>query len=99
MIKKEKRISSSFIKQFFPDIELSNSKKFSLTKRNYYNLGKSLSDINLLKKNQSFSNKLNLSHSNYYKNEIEKKIVELSYRLKKDMNKVEDEKIKEKIDV
>ena len=98
MIKKEKRISSSFIKQFFPDIDLSNSQKFNSTKRNY-NLGKSLSDINLLKKNQSFSNKLNLSHSNYYKNEIEKKIVELSYRLKKDMNKVEDEKIKEKIDV
>ena len=30
---------------------------------------------------------------------LKKKIVELSYRLKKDMNKVEDEKIKEKIDV
>ena len=96
LIKKEKRISSSFIKQFFPDIDLSNSQKFNSTKRNY-NLGKSLSDINLLKKNQSFSNKLNLSYSSYYKNEIEKKIEELSFRLRKDMNKViEDEKINEK---
>ena len=91
LIRKKKKIDEEFIKEIFPDDE-------EIFKQ-LTTIRKSRSEHNILNNKISStttSRNVNLSYSNYYKDEIEKKVEEFSNRLRNDMNKaIEEEKINE----
>jgi hypothetical protein len=91
LIRKKKKIDEEFLKEIFPDDEEFYKQLSTIRKSN--------SEINIFNNKISStttSRNINLSYSNYYKDEIEKKVEELSNRLRNDMNKaIEQEKINE----
>jgi hypothetical protein len=91
LIRKKKKIDEELIKEIFPDDEEIYKQLNSIRK--------SRSELNVINNKISStttSRNVNLSYSNYYKDEIEKKVEELSNRLRNDMNKaIEQEKINE----
>ena len=93
LIRQKKKVDINFLKEIFPDNEemIKNLSKNNFKKKN--------SEENILKNsnNNTIKNKnLNLSNLNYYKSEIDRKVEELSNRLRNEMNKaIEEEKINE----
>ena len=91
LIRKKKKIDEEFLKEIFPDDE-EFYKQLSTIRKSH-------SELNIFNNKISStttSRNINLSYSNYYKDEIEKKVEELSNRLRNDMNKaIEQEKINE----
>ncbi len=91
LIRQKKKVDINFLKEIFPDNEemIKNLSKNNFKKKN--------SDENILKNSNIIKNKnLNLSNLNYYKSEIDRKVEELSNRLRNEMNKaIEEEKINE----
>ena len=93
LIRQKKKVDINFLKEIFPDNEemIKNLSKNNFKKKN--------SEENILKNsnNNTIKNKnLNLSNLNYYKSEIDRKVEELSNRLRNEMNKaIKEEKINE----
>ena len=91
LIRKKKKIDEELIKEIFPDDEEIYKQLNSIRK--------SRSELNVINNKISStttSRNVNLSYSNYYKDEIEKKVEEFSNRLRNEMNKeIEKEKINE----